>query len=131
MDAFDNFDENLEEKKKFINRYNHNQKILRNVMGFVYIGIGIFFILLGVGLYFVLDLMLYVIGGIGLLFLILGIIFYFTLGKMDANKTYNRYQERIRLGKPIYSTYEMQSRILMLESRVKHLEEELERIKRM
>ena len=133
MDAFDKFDadnDDLELKKQFIVRYKYNQKILKNLMGFLFMGLGLLFILLGVGLFFIMSMFLYVFGGMGLLWLIMGIIFYNTLGKSDPNKAYERYKNRIYFGKPIYSSYESSTRIIMLETRVKKLEEELERIKR-
>ena len=130
MGYFDELEKDKEEKEKFVKTYKRNQKIMRYVFGFLYIGLGILFICLGIGLYFVEPIMLYAFIGIGPLFLILGIVFFIVFGKLDANKAYDRMKRRIESGKPIYSTYQMSSRIIMLENKVKNLEEEIESIKK-
>ena len=129
MDYFDELDKK-EEKEKFKKNYNKNQKILRIVMSSVFSGLGILFLLLSIAMFFTEMTVFYVFIGIGSLYLILGIIFFLTLGKGDADKAYKRIEERISNGKLVYSTYEMSHRIIMLETKVKKLEEELESIKR-
>ena len=129
MDYFDELDKK-EEKEKFKKNYNKNQKILRIVMSSVFSGLGILFLLLSIAMFFTEMTVFYVFIGIGSLYLILGIIFFLTLGKGDADKAYKRIEDRISNGKLVYSTYEMSHRIIMLETKVKKLEEELESIKR-
>ena len=129
MDYFDEIDKK-EEKENFKKAYNKNQKILRIVMSSVFSGLGILFLLLSIAMFFIEMTVFYVFIGIGSLYLILGIIFFLTLGKGDADKAYKRIEDRISNGKLVYSTYEMSHRIIMLETKVKKLEEELESIKR-
>lgn len=131
MDYLDELDKK-EEKEKFKKNYNKNQKILRIVMSSVFSGLGILFLLLSIVMFFIemTATVFYVFLGIGSLYLILGIIFFLTLGKGDADKAYKRIEDRISNGKLVYSTYEMSHRIIMLETKVKKLEEELESIKR-
>ena len=129
MDYLDELDKK-EEKEKFKKNYNKNQKILRIVMSSIFSGLGILFLLLSIAMFFIEMTVFYVFLGIGSLYLILGIIFFLTLGKGDADKAYKRIEDRISNGKLVYSTYEMSHRIIMLETKVKKLEEELESIKR-
>ena len=129
MDYLDELDKK-EEKEKFKKNYNKNQKILRIVMSSIFSGLGILFLLLSIAMFFIEMTVFYVFIGIGSLYLILGIIFFLTLGKGDADKAYKRIEDRISNGKLVYSTYEMSHRIIMLETKVKKLEEELESIKR-
>ena len=129
MDYFDEIDKK-EEKENFKKAYNKNQKILRIVMSSVFSGLGVLFLLLSIAMFFIEMTAFYVFIGIGSLYLIIGIVFFLTLGKGDADKAYKRIEDRISNGKLVYSTYEMSHRIIMLETKVKKLEEELESIKR-
>ena len=130
MDYFDEIEKNKEEKERFIKVFNRNKKVLQLTLGLVFIILGFLFIGLGIGMYFIEPIVFYVFIGIGPLFLILGIIFYIVFYKLDANKAYKKMQDRIKSGKTIYNTYEMSQRIIMLENRVKNLEEELESLRK-
>ena len=130
MDYFDEIEKDKEEKERFIKVFNRNKKVLQLTVGVLFIILGMLFLGLGIGLYSLEPIVFYVFIGIGPLFLILGIIFYIVFYKLDANKAYKKMKDRINSGKTIYNTYEMSNRIIMLENRVKNLEEEIESIRK-
>ena len=131
MDYFD-FDENKKQEKEiFVKTYTRNRKVLRYVMGFVFTGLGVLFLGLGISLMILLDLLpmisLAIVGGI---YLISGIVFFIVFRPKDPNIAYEKYQKRLKEFKSIYSTSDASNRILMLEAKVKRLEEEIESLKK-
>ena len=68
--------------------------------------------------------------GLGGTYIFLALLIFFILSKVNIDKAYDRYQRRVKLGKPIYNTYEMSLRIVMLEKKVKELEEEIDSLRR-
>ncbi|MBR6072635.1 MAG: hypothetical protein IKP77_07400 [Acholeplasmatales bacterium] len=126
MDLFEKQEQEIEEKKFFITRYKRILSLLRIILSSVFGGLGIVFITIGIIGMLYIDKLLVIFLGIGGLFLILSLMFFIIFGKISAEKAYERYKIRINSGKMIYSTNEMSLRIIMLENRVKSLEEEIE-----
>lgn len=131
MDYFDFDEDKKQEKEIFVKNYTRNRKVLRYVMGFVFTGLGVLFLGLGISLMILLDLLpmisLAVVGGI---YLIGGIVFFIVFRPKDPNMAYEKYQKRLKEFRPIYSTSDASNRILMLEAKVKRLEEEIESLKK-
>lgn len=131
MDLFEEKDREKEEKKIFTSRYEKNMKILRIVMVSVFGVLGFVFLLLGaIFITFVEQtaaITFFILGGI---YAIVAIIMFIVTQNIDADKAYERYKNRVKDGKQIYTTYEMSMRIILLEKRVKELEEEIESIKK-
>ena len=130
MDLFEKQEQEIEEKKFFINRYKRVLNLLRIILSSVFCGLGIVFVTIGIIGMLYIDKLLVIILGIGGLFLILSLMFFIIFGKISAEKAYERYKKRVNSGKMIYSTNEMSLRIIMLENRVKSLEEEIESLRK-
>ena len=131
MDAFEELEKQKdlkktkEEHKKILSRIN---KILTIVFG----SIGLVFLITGIVLLFtVKELDAYlaplIIGGV---YLILAIVLNIVFRNINIDKVYDKIIKRAENGKIMTNTNEMSVRIVMLESRVKRLEEEIESLKK-
>ena len=131
MDAFEELEKQndlkktKEEHKKILLRIN---KILTIVFG----SIGLVFLITGIVLLFtVKELDAYlaplIIGGV---YLILAIVLNIVFRNINIDKVYDKIIKRAENGKIMTNTNEMSVRIVMLESRVKRLEEEIESLKK-
>ena len=131
MDAFEELEKQndlkktKEEHKKILSRIN---KILTIVFG----SIGLVFLITGIVLLFtVKELDAYlaplIIGGV---YLILAVVLNIVFRNINIDKVYDKIIKRAENGKIMTNTNEMSVRIVMLESRVKRLEEEIESLKK-
>ena len=131
MDAFEELEKQndlkktKEEHKKILSRIN---KILTIVFG----SIGLVFLITGIVLIFtVKELDAYlaplIIGGV---YLILAVVLNIVFRNINIDKVYDKIIKRAENGKIMTNTNEMSVRIVMLESRVKRLEEEIESLKK-
>ena len=130
MDYFDIDDTNKEQKELFKKYYVRNRKVLA-IMGYIFLGLGIVLLALGIALFIVLELLpmisLIIVGGV---YTILGTIFSIVFKTGDPDAAYKKYQDRLNSFRPIYSMNEASSRVMLLEARVKRLEEEIESLKK-
>ncbi len=131
MDAFEELEKQndlkktKEQHKKILSRIN---KILTIVFG----SIGLVFLITGIVLLFtVKELDAYlaplIIGGV---YLILAVVLNIVFRNINIDKVYDKIIKRAENGKIMTNTNEMSVRIVMLESRVKRLEEEIESLKK-
>ena len=131
MDAFEELEKQndlkktKEQHKKILSRIN---KILTIVFG----SIGLIFLITGIVLLFtVKELDAYlaplIIGGV---YLILAVVLNIVFRNINIDKVYDKIIKRAENGKIMTNTNEMSVRIVMLESRVKRLEEEIESLKK-
>ena len=131
MDAFEELEKQndlkktKEQHKKILSRIN---KILTIVFG----SIGLVFLITGIVLLFtVKELDAYlaplIIGGV---YLILAVVLNIVFRNINIDKVYDKIIKRAENGKMMTNTNEMSVRIVMLESRVKRLEEEIESLKK-
>ena len=131
MDAFEELEKQndlkktKEQHKKILSRIN---KILTIVFG----SIGLVFLITGIVLLFtVKELDAYlaplIIGGV---YLILAVVLNIVFRNINVDKVYDKIIKRAENGKIMTNTNEMSVRIVMLESRVKRLEEEIESLKK-
>ena len=132
MDFFEEEAQDKEEKTIFIERYNKQTKLIKSVMCTIFGCLGVFFLVAGIVVLFAggglaVYLPFLIIGGV---YVIVTIILFLTLGHLNAEKAYERYKSRINNHKMIYNTSESSMRIIMLENRVKRLEEEIESLKK-
>ena len=131
MDLFEEKEKEKKDKELFISTFERNLRIAKLVLPIVFSGIGCLLLVVGIILFFVVDslpgIILMPMGG---LYIFIAILVLFILSKVNPEKAYERYQRRVKAGKPIYNTNEMSLRILMLEKRVKELEEEIESLRK-
>ena len=114
-----------EQYKKGVLKVLNILSLVFGILGIVFLVVGFVF-LFGYNI-FELYLPFLILGGVYLLVvLILNII----LRSVNYDGLFDRYQNRVGSGKMIYTTSEMSARILMLEERVKNLEEEVESLKK-
>lgn len=131
MDFFEEKERENKEKELYKATFERNVGITRLVLPLVFGGIGLLLLVLGVILFFNVDnLPGYILMGLGGTYIFLALLIFFILSKVNIDKAYDRYQRRVKLGKPIYNTYEMSLRIVMLEKKVKELEEEIDSLRR-
>ena len=131
MDFFEEKERDNKEKELYKATFERNVGITRLVLPLVFGGIGLLLLVLGVILFFNVDnLPGYILMGLGGTYIFLALLIFFILSKVNIDKAYDRYQRRVKLGKPIYNTYEMSLRIVMLEKKVKELEEEIDSLRR-
>ncbi len=131
MDFFEEKERENKEKELYKATFERNVGITRLVLPLVFGGIGLLLLVLGVILFFNVDnLPGYILMGLGGTYIFLALLIFFILSKVNIDKAYDRYQRRVKLGKPIYNTYEMSLRIVMLEKKVKELEEEIDSLRK-
>lgn len=131
MDAF----EELEKQKDLKKTKEEHKKILlriNKILTIVFGSIGLVFLITGIVLLFtVKELDAYlaplIIGGV---YLILAIVLNIVFRNINIDKVYDKIIKRAENGKIMTNTNEMSVRIVMLESRVKRLEEEIESLKK-
>ena len=131
MDAF----EELEKQKGLKKTKEEHKKILlriNKILTIVFGSIGLVFLITGIVLLFtVKELDAYlaplIIGGV---YLILAIVLNIVFRNINIDKVYDKIIKRAENGKIMTNTNEMSVRIVMLESRVKRLEEEIESLKK-
>ena len=131
MDFFEEKEKEKKDKELFKATFERNVGICKLVIPIVFSGIGCILIIVGLILFLVVDslpgIILMPMGG---LYIGIAILVLFILSKVNSDKAYERYQRRVKAGKPIYNTNEMSLRILMLENKVKELEEGIESLRK-
>ncbi len=131
MDLFEEL-ENKKRIEKTKENYKRSLSKANFIITIVFGSLGTIFLITGIILIFTVKLLEaylapIIVGGV---FLIITIILNIIFRSINIDEIYDKYQSRINDGKMIYNTTEMSARIIMLESRVKSLEEELESIKK-
>ena len=129
----DYFEEEEQKRKLDKNKELYKKQVKRVliILTSIFTGLGILFSSLGIVFIFVMEHLIFlpfVIMGGG--FLLVCIILNIVARSVNYDKLYDRYVDRANNGKMIYNTHEMSIRIIMLESRVKELEEEIESLKK-
>lgn len=129
MDAF----EELESKNKEAKRKEEYKKFIKRtllILNLTFGGVGFLFLILGIVFIITFNFPVYLpfvlVGGVFLLvILIINIVF----KCINYDKLYDNYKKKAQSGRMIYSTHELITRVLMLENKVRDLEEEVERLK--
>lgn len=132
MDLFEE-----EERKRKLDKnkeqYKKTTKKILNLMTILFGGFGFAFLSAGIVFIFTFNtrdlifLPFVIVGGV---FLIVCLILNIVFRSLNFDKLYDRYIDRANSGKMIYSTHEMSVRIIMLENRVKELEDEIASLKK-
>ena len=132
MDLF----EEQEQKRKLEKNKEEYKKATKRVLIILtifFLGFGLTFLAIGIVFVFtfnIKDLIFLPFVIVGVVFIVVCLILNIVFRNVNFDKIYDRYQYRVANGKMIYSTHEMSVRIIMLENRVKDLEEEISSIKK-
>ncbi len=128
MDIFSELDKR-KEKEEYIISFNQNITLCRKILLYIFLSIGLLFIILGSILAYLNSILLIIFVSVGAFFIFLGLIFFFSFKKINGEKAYERYQERIKAGK-IWSFHDMNHRMIALEHELERLKEEVEYLKK-
>ena len=132
MDLF----EEQEQKRKLEKNKEEYKKATKRVLTILtifFMGFGLTFLAIGIVFIFAFNirdlifLPFVIVGGV---FILVGLILNIVFRNINYDKIYDRYQNRVANGRMMYSTHEMSVRIIMLENRVKELEEEIASLKK-
>ncbi len=132
MDLF----EEQEQKRKLEKNKEEYKKATKRVLTILtifFMGFGLTFLTIGIVFIFAFNirdlifLPFVIVGGV---FILVGLILNIVFRNINYDKIYERYQNRVANGRMMYSTHEMSVRIIMLENRVKELEEEIASLKK-
>ncbi len=132
MDLF----EEQEQKRKLEKNKEEYKKATKRVLIILtifFLGFGLTFLAIGIVFVFtfnIKDLIFLPFVIVGVVFIVVCLILNIVFRNVNFDKIYDGYQNRVANGKMIYSTHEMSVRIIMLENRVKDLEEEISSIKK-
>ena len=131
MDAFEEA-ENKKHLDKTKEEYKKRLLKINRIITIIFGSLGLIFLIVGITLLFITQLLeaylaLLIVGGV---YLLVAIVLNIVLRNIDVDKIFDKYQSRIQNYKTINNTGEMSVRVLMLESRVKKLEEEIESLKK-
>ena len=132
MDLF----EEQEQKRKLEKNKEEYKKATKRVLTILtifFMGFGLTFLAIGIVFVFtfnIKDLIFLPFVIVGVVFIVVCLILNIVFRNVNFDKIYDGYQNRVANGKMIYSTHEMSVRIIMLENRVKDLEEEISSIKK-
>ena len=129
MDIFSELDKR-KEKEEYIISFNKNITLCRKILLYIFLSIGLLFVILGSLLAFVDKILLIIFVPIGVFFIILSFILFFSLKKINGEKAYERYQKRIKDGRMPINFYDMNHRIISLEHELERLKEEIEYLKK-
>lgn len=129
MDIFSELDK-IKEKEEYIISFNKNITLCRKILLYIFLSIGLLFVILGSLLAFVDKILLIIFVPIGVFFIILSFILFFSLKKINGEKAYERYQKRIKDGRMPINFYDMNYRIISLEHELERLKEEIEYLKK-
>lgn len=129
MDIFSELDKR-KEKEEYIISFNKNITLCRKILLYIFLSIGLLFVILGSLLAFVDKILLIIFVPIGVFFIILSFILFFSLKKINGEKAYERYQKRIKDGRMPINFYDMNHRIVILEHELESLKEEIEYLKK-
>ena len=90
MDIFSELDKR-KEKEEYIISFNKNITLCRKILLYIFLSIGLLFVILGSLLAFVDKILLIIFVPIGVFFIILSFILFFSLKKINGEKAYERY----------------------------------------
>lgn len=131
----DLFEEQEQKRKLEKNKeeYKKGTKRVLIILTIFFMGFGLTFLAIGIVFIFAFNirdlifLPFVIVGGV---FILVGLILNIVFRNINYDKIYERYQNRVANGSMMYSTHEMSVRIIMLENRVKELEEEIASLKK-
>ena len=132
MDIFEEEERERKNKELFIEASKRNVMMVKYILTLIYGIIGTMALVAGLVILFAAKKLMpglpfTIIGGV---FLLVTLIIQLALRKVNYDKRYEKYKERVANGYPCYYTGDMSVRIVTLEKRVKELEEEIDNLKK-
>ena len=129
MDIFEEKEKEKKEKKVFEENFSRQLKIFRISFCTSFLAVGAVLLIMGIIMLNIEQLASYVLIPLGGFFVLIAIIANAITMAIKPDKVYEKYKNDFKESKPIMNTSQISLRILMLETKVKELEEEVERLK--